>query len=191
MALWKKQAGSEPEQLAVERPGAKNRPTPRRREQEAARRRPLVADGKAATAEQKERRKAERARAREGMMRGEDKYLAARDRGSERRFLRDAVDRRWNIGEVLLPIMVVILAVTLVRNPAVSMFAFFAAYGVMFFGVIDSVLLWRRTKRAYTEAYHHEPPKGSVMYLLLRSFQMRMSRVPRPSVERGTPLVRH
>ena len=89
------------------RPHGKGRPTPKRREAEAANRRPLVAGStKGKSPEEKRKIREQRAKIREGMMRGEEKYLHERDRGPERRFLRDAVDRRWNIGEILLPVMI-------------------------------------------------------------------------------------
>lgn len=190
MQFRKKAEVIAPEPVVAPRPGAKNRPTPKRREQEASRRRPLVQDGKAVTAEQKERRKAERRRYREGMLRGEDKYLAARDRGPLRRFLRDTVDARWNIGEILLPMMLIILAISLINQPWARIGVFALAYGLITVGMIDAILLWRRTKRRVAEEFGEEPPKGSAMYVVLRAFQMRMSRVPRPAVQRGTKVTR-
>ena len=172
------------------RPQGKGRPTPRRKEAEAANRRPLVVDKKAMTAEQKAKMRTERARVREAMLSGEEKYLPARDRGPERRFLRDAVDVRWNVGELLLPIMLVVLALSLLPIDAMRVWSFLAAYGLMLYAVIDCWLLWRRTKKRFIAEFGTEPPKGSAWYVVLRSFQMRMSRVPRPAVERGSELHR-
>ena len=171
------------------RPQGKGRPTPKRREAEAANRRPLVQDTKGKSPEQKAKIRAERARAREGMMRGEEKYLMERDRGPERRFLRDAVDVRWNIGEILLPAMIIILAVSLLPFDWTRTL-FLLAYAVMIFGLLDSWLLWRRTRTRFVEAFGREPGRGSAWYVMLRSFQMRMSRVPRPAVQRGDALTR-
>ena len=171
------------------RPQGKGRPTPRRRESEAANRRPLVQSTQGRSRADKEKIRAERARAREGMMRGEEKYLLERDRGPERRFLRDAVDRRWNIGEILLPAMIIILAVSfLPYDWARSLFV--AAYGLILFGIVDAWLLWRRTKTAFVTTFGKEPGRGSAWYVVLRSFQMRASRVPRPAIARGEPLRR-
>ncbi len=168
----------------------KGRPTPKRRDAEAARRRPLVADTKSLTKDQKDKRRRARAVAREGMLRGEDKYLAARDRGPQRRYLRDAVDRRWNIGEILLPTMLLILTASLVGPGSVQLLMFAAAYGTIIFGLLDASLLWRRTKIAFIDEFHEEPPKRAASYVVLRSFQMRMSRVPRAQVTRGDELRR-
>lgn len=169
---------------------SKGRPTPKRRESQAALRRPLVADTKGASKEQKQKLKIKRAQAREGMLRGDQAYLAARDRGPEKRFLRDAVDRRRNIGEVLIPLMLIILAASLVSISGIQYFMFAGAYGLILFGIVDAVLLWRRTKTAFLKTFRVDPPKGAASYVVLRSFQMRMSRVPRPAVERGDELRR-
>lgn len=168
----------------------KGRPTPKRRESQAALRRPLVADTKGATKEQKQKLKAERSKAREGMLRGDQRYLAARDKGPEKRFLRDAVDRRRNIGEVLIPLMLLILAASLVSVSYIQILMFAGAYGLILFGLIDAILLWRRTKTAFITTFDVDPPKGAASYVVLRSFQMRMSRVPRAIVERGAELKR-
>lgn len=177
---------------AVEvRPGAKNRPTPKRRDQEAANRRPLVGDTKAVSADAKARQKAERAKAREGMMRGDDRYLTSRDQGPVKRFLRDMVDARWNIGEFLLPLMLVVLMLMVLggNNPQAQILILPVVYGVMAVGVMDAWLLARRAKRRIAEEFGTEAPKGTSMYVVLRSMQMRMSRVPRPQIKRGDPVV--
>jgi hypothetical protein len=86
------------------RPGAKNRPTPKRRDQEAANKRPLiVTDRKVARSKDKVARREGMAKQRAGMLAGDERYLPARDKGPRRRFIRDSVDARWNIGEFMLP----------------------------------------------------------------------------------------
>ncbi len=174
----------------VERPGAKNRPTPKRRDQEAARKRPLVPDKRSMTKADKARARTERTKAREAMMRGEEKYLHPRDKGPVRRLMRDMVDARWNIGEILLPAMLVVLALSFIRQPWAQLGVFVVVYGLLAVGVLDAVLLWRRVKGRVREEFDIEPPKGSVMYVVLRAFQMRRSRMPRPAVDRGTEVRR-
>lgn len=175
--------------VTVDSGTGKGRPTPKRRDQQAAHRRPLVDDGKSASAAQKQQRREQRAKGREAMLRGEERYLPERDRGAMRRFLRDSVDARWNIGEILLPAMLVILALMFLRNPLTQLLVFVLAYGLIIAGVVDGVVLWRRTKRRATEAFGEEPGKGSAMYVVMRAFQMRRTRVPRPAVERGAQVV--
>lgn len=190
MLSRKKSEPAVEEPAAPERPGAKNRPTPKRKEREAANRRPLVPDTKSASADQKARAREQRARAREGMMRGEDRYLTERDKGPVKRYLRDLVDSRWNIGEFLLPLMLVILAMSVIQQPWAQLGVFGLAYGLIVLGIGDAWLLGRRAKRRVQEEFGQEAPRGTAWYVAMRSFQMRMSRVPRPQVKRGDPVTR-
>ena len=43
----------------------------------------------------------------------------------------------------------------------------------------------RRLKKQINERFHTDPPKGSKSYAIMRAFQMRLSRMPRPQVKRG------
>ena len=191
MYRWKKTEEtpvvSEP--VAPARPGAKNRPTPSRREAEAARRRPIVpADREAAKKESRERERAERARYREGMYRGEEWALGPRDRGRQRRFVRDVVDSRWNIGEFLLPVMIVALPLSLLRYSWAYTAGFAVLYGMMIVTVLDVVLLDRRIKKEIRARFGEEPARGTFWYVFSRSVQMRAGRIPRPQVTRkGEP----
>lgn len=177
--------------MVQERPGAKNRPTPRRRDQEAANRRPLVGSAKAVTADVKARQRAEREQARQGMLRGEERYLAPRDRGPAKRLARDVVDSRWNIGEFLLPLMLIVLAFMLFAgdNPQLQLLILPLVYGVMAVGVLDAWFLTRRVRKRVAEEYGEEASGRLGWYVALRSLQMRMSRVPRPQIKRGDPVV--
>jgi hypothetical protein len=171
---------------APERPGAKNRPTPKRREQEAARKRPLVpTDRKSATKEDRARARQERIKQREAMMRGDERALPPRDRGPVKRYIRDMVDRRWNLGEFLLPFMVIVLALSFIRQPWAMSAVYIVVYALVVIAVVDAYLLWRRIKKGVQERFHEPPPRGSAMYAIMRSFQMRRSRIPRPGIARG------
>jgi hypothetical protein len=170
-----------------EREGAKNRPTPRRRDQEAARKRPLVVtDRKAARQTDRAKRREASAKMREAMLTGDDRHLPARDKGPERRFIRDWVDARWNLGEFMLPVMLVVLALSFVRVAAAQLAVFSLVYGVLLVAVVDAVLMWRKLKRRMREKFGDGGvPKGAAMYAVMRAFQMRRSRMPRPQVKRG------
>jgi Protein of unknown function (DUF3043) len=52
-------------------------------------------------------------------------------------------------------------------------------------GILDSVLMWRRTKAGIVAKFGEDPPRGSASYAIMRSFQMRVSRMPKPQVKRG------
>ncbi|GAA5161881.1 DUF3043 domain-containing protein [Ornithinimicrobium tianjinense] len=177
-----------PEADETSRPAGKGRPTPKRRDAQAANRRPLV--GAASSPELKARARSERAHAREAMLRGEEKYLPARDQGPERRFLRDSVDARRSVGEYLLPAMLVVLALTFVPDSRAGVASMVAAYSLIALTILNSWLLWRSVRAQFAQAFGHEAPKGSGMYVVMRSLQMRGSRVPRPAVNRGDAVVR-
>lgn len=176
----------------AERPGAKNRPTPSRREQEAANKRPLVpTDRKAAASESREANRVARAKQRAALLSGDESALPPRDKGPVKRFIRDTVDSRWNVGEFMLPVMVAVLALTFLPAlmPSIgqwtTLLVFGLVYGLVIVGVVDAFLMWRRTKRQITAKFGEEPPRGSAMYAVMRAFQMRRSRLPRAQVARG------
>jgi Flp pilus assembly protein TadB len=167
------------------RPGAKNRPTPKRREQEALNKRPLiVTDRKAATKQDKTARREAMAKQRAGMMTGDEKYLPARDKGPRRRFIRDTVDARWNVGEFLLPVMLIVLLLSFVRTNWALLLVFVLVYGLILVAVGDALLMWRRTRRTLDERLGGAQ-KGDAWYAIMRAFQMRRTRMPKPQVDRG------
>ncbi|MDV3222855.1 DUF3043 domain-containing protein [Intrasporangium sp.] len=167
------------------RPGAKNRPTPKRREREAANRRPLIVDDrKAAKARDKVARREAMAKQRAGMLTGDDRYLPVRDKGPRRRFIRDAVDARWNIGEFMLPVMLLVLLLSFIRESWALMSVFILVYGLILVAIIDAVLMWLRTKKKVIAKFG-QAEKGDAFYAVMRAFQMRRTRMPKPLVDRG------
>jgi hypothetical protein len=100
------------------KPEAKGRPTPTRKEAEAAARERARAgmDKKAAQKLLRERRTESNRRMREGMKAGEEKFLPARDQGPVRRYVRDWVDSRISVAEFLLPLLLLILLMSSVGS---------------------------------------------------------------------------
>ena len=125
------------------------------------------------------------------MLAGDESALPARDKGPVKRYIRDAVDARWNIGEFMLPVMFVVLVVTflptLFKSSAswATLLIFTLVYGLVVAGALDAFVMWRRTKKKIIARFGQAPPRGSAMYAVMRSFQMRRSRLPRPQVSRG------
>lgn len=167
--------------------GAKNRPTPKRRVQEAKNRRPLVAsDRKRAKEIDRQQRREQANLTRQAMMTGDDRHLPPRDKGPVKRFIRDYVDARWSIGEFLLPVMVVVLLLSFVKIPAVATAIFIAVYGMALIGIFDAVVTWRKIKAQLIEKLGPDAElKGGAMYAAMRMFQIRRTRMPRPQVSRG------
>ena len=169
------------------REGAKNRPTPKRRDQEAANRRPLVvADRKEAKSQDRTKRREAQLLQRQAMATGDDAHLPARDKGPVRRYIRDHVDARWNLGEFMLPVMIVVLALSFVRLPWVFLVVSVGVYGLLFAAAIDSWLMWRRLRTRLVEKFGADRVgRGLAMYAVMRGFQLRRSRMPRALVKRG------
>jgi Protein of unknown function (DUF3043) len=176
----------------AERPGAKNRPTPSRREQESARKRPLVpTNRKAAASQSREDARVARAKQRAALLSGDEAALPARDKGPVKRFIRDTVDARWNVGEFMLPVMVVVLLLTFLPSvapqigPLATLVTVTLVYSLVVISVFDGFWMWRGTKKKIVAKFGEAPPRGSAMYAVMRGFQMRRSRLPRPQVARG------
>ena len=110
-AVPTKPRATQPARLEHKGPGAKGRPTPTRKEAEAAARERAKAgmDKKAAQKLLRERRAESNAKMRAGMRSGDERYLPARDQGPVKRFVRDYVDARLSIAEFLLPLLLVIM----------------------------------------------------------------------------------
>ncbi|MGQ7296329.1 DUF3043 domain-containing protein [Quadrisphaera sp. KR29] len=170
----------------------KGRPTPTRAQREAANRRPLVpADRRAASASSKEALRAERRRVQLGRINGEEKYLALRDRGPVKRYVRDVVDSRRNLGEHFLPFVLVLLIVQLAVSSTANTSLFVASYALLYVGliavVVDSLVLRRRVRRLVSERFGPDAlvRTGVVGYAVMRALQLRRSRIPKPQVSRG------
>ncbi|MBK7723585.1 MAG: DUF3043 domain-containing protein [Austwickia sp.] len=170
------------------KPGAKNRPTPTRREAEAARRQPLVpTDRKAAAKAAKLKEREARTKQRQAMMNGEEWALLPRDRGPQKAYIRDHVDGRWNIGEFVLPIMILGLPLTMIQNATTVTMGIVLVYGAMLATMVDLAISSFQLKKKYQGRFGGPPPKGTLWTVAARSIQMRRTRVPKPQVKRGQP----
>lgn len=172
---------------AAETPAVgKGRPTPSRAEQEAARRKPLVANTKEARAAAKQQMREQRERAQAGMAAGEDRYLPPRDKGPQRRWVRDYVDAGWHLAEWVMALMVVVILVSLIPDPTFSFYAFIGLWVFIIVAVIDMVLLGARVKRKVAAKFGKDRvEKGLGWYAAMRALQMRFMRLPKPQVKRG------
>lgn len=174
----------------------KGRATPTRKEREAAARKPLVASATVLTKEQKKARRdeiaAERAVRREGLMNGEEKYLGYRDKGPQKRLVRDVVDSRFTIGELLIPVLLVSMLVTSVPvGDAVTQLNLQATvllvmWSLIFGLVIDGFMLGRAAIKAVEAKFGAgKAERGIRMYAAMRGVNMRPLRLPKPQVARG------
>lgn len=164
----------------------KGAPTPTRREQEAARKRPLVPEDRKEAARQARAKTSEaREKARLGMAAGDDRYLTARDRGPQRRYVRDYVDARFSIGEYLIPVMLLVIVLSFLPG-------YFQVYGLLalwaFFAiaVIDCFVLGLLVRKRLREKFgESKVERGVRWYAAMRALQLRVMRLPKPQVKRG------
>lgn len=164
----------------------KGKPTPARKEQEAARKRPLVAprtkEGKKAAAA---KLREERLAARDGYAAGDDKYLPKRDAGPQRRLTRDIVDARWfTFGEFLLPFMLV--AVLITPNNYIATILNSAVLVLFVLYLADTALIASRAKKILTKKFSAgKVEKGIWLYVAFRAMYPRIIRLPKAQVPRG------
>lgn len=172
--------------------GKKGHATPKRRESQAARQRPLVVnDRKRAKADMRKRRDEAYAKQHQAMTTGDprmERFLPVRDRGPVRRFARDYVDARYSIGELFMPIAILILLVMVVGGsyPQIAVVLTISMYGLVILGILDGVLMSVFLKRRLRERFDEEDiPRWTGGYAFQRAFMLRRFRMPRAQVKRG------
>lgn len=163
----------------------KGRATPTRAQQEAARKRPLVADTKEAKARARAQAAAQREKTRVGMAAGDERYLPGRDRGPQRKFARDFADAGWHLGEAVMPAMVLVIVLTFLPVAAVQFWAFIVLWFFILLVIGDMIVTAIRVKRAAAAKWGDRREKGLGWYTAMRTIQMRWMRLPKPQVKRG------
>ena len=160
----------------------KGRPTPTRKEAEAAakQRAKTVIDAKART---KDQRLSQAARVREAMRTGDDRYLPARDQGPVKKFLRDWIDSRFSLIEFILPVLAVILLLGFSR-PTATLAALLQIAALLLI-VIEGSWVIIGGRRAVRKKFPSESTRGLAYYSLLRAMNLRFLRMPKPQVGRG------
>jgi len=166
---------------------AKDAPTPKRKDSEALNKVNAITSPatKATKSRDRTEMKAKRLAARSAYMRGEESALPIRDRGAVRRFVRDYVDSRRNVGEYFLPAVFTVLVLSVIHNKFISLIAILFMYVAMLYTVLSGVFMTRRIRKVVAAKFPDEPTKGLGMYGWLRSTQMRRMRAPAPQVKRG------
>lgn len=164
---------------------AKGRPTPTRKESEAARKQTLKvpSDPKQARKAARSRANAERATQRAALVSGDTKNLPPRDAGPVKAYVRDYVDSRRSAGEFFIPVAVAVLV--LGWFPVLAQVLVFV-WVVMLVGVVlDSLYLWWRLRSLLPENFPDQDRRGAMPYALMRSIQLRRLRLPKPKVKAG------
>ncbi|MGJ6961525.1 DUF3043 domain-containing protein [Streptosporangium sp. G11] len=175
------------------KPAGKGRPTPKRRDAEGRRRQPVNApqNRKEAYKNLRERQASERVKAREGMLRGDERYFPARDKGPARKFARDWVDSRRLASQYFLPFSLLILLLTWIPFPPdvrgyVYVAVITVGWPLMMVGVLlTSIWVSWKVKKLTAEKFPNENLKGVGFYAAMRALQIRKLRFPPPAVLPG------
>lgn len=165
-------------------PATKGRATPTRKEREAARRRPLVPkDRKLAAQQNRSSQASEREKARIGMAKGDERYLPMRDKGVQKRYTRDFVDARFSVGEILMPVL--ILVILTIFFDAIAVYAQYGFWAIFLFVVADCVVMTFQLRRKLAAKFGKDKVEKVTWYASMRAVQMRFLRLPKPQVTRG------
>jgi len=180
--------------LVEETPGLidarKGRPTPKRKAAEAANRRPLVPqDRKAAAKDARAAQRAERDKQYAAMQTGDERYMPAKDKGPVRRYIRQYVDARWSLGELFLPVAIVMLLLNMLLtsvSPELAFLGLIVLYLFIIGMVVDVVIMWRKLRKKLAAKFGDAAQqRGLMMYAVTRVFQIRRARLPKPQVKHG------
>jgi hypothetical protein len=181
--------------VSEESSSGKGRATPSRKEAEQARKKAMKTPMTRREQMQRDRdaRGKMRRKQQEALRTGDEAYLPPRDRGPVRALVRDVVDRRLNVAEYLLPILLVVILVNLLNSsvfqePQVDAFILLTWLGLIILTIFDELRLVRLVRRTVVERFGDEARRGVTGYAVLRSTQLRRFRLPKPQIQRGAPL---
>ena len=175
-----------PEPIADTPVVGKGHATPTRKEKEAANKRPLVSsDRTQARKDARAQMQLQRERARVGMANGDEKFLPARDRGPQKRYVRDYVDARFSVGELLIPLMFGVIILTFFPQPEVQTIGLLALWAFFAVAVIDVVTLGFILNRKLAAKFGAANVEKVRWYAAMRALQLRLMRLPKPQVKRG------
>lgn len=175
---------TEPLAESTVKDSGKGRPTPTRKEAEAAakQRAKTVIDAKGRA---KQQRMSNAARVRDAMRTGDDRYLPARDQGPVKRFVRDWIDSRVSIIEFILPILVLIMVLSYSGNTKAQSYGVGLELAVFLLVIIEGGWVVVGSKRAVRRKFPNESTRGLTSYALLRAMNMRFLRMPKTQVGPG------
>jgi hypothetical protein len=170
----------------------KGRPTPSRRDAEAANkaRAKVPRTRKEMAAAKRVSRADTSAKMRQAMKTGDDRYLPARDQGPVRKFIRDYVDSSFLLLELMLPAMVVFLIFGYSGNATLATYANLALPAMLLVVLFEGFRLRSRLRKELARRFPDDPnaTKGATTYAVMRGLQVRFLRMPKTKVKIGQAL---
>lgn len=174
----------------VAKVGGKGRPTPTRKEAEAAAkaRAKTPRTRKELAAAQRASRSESSKTIRQAMRDGDERYFPTRDKGPVRRFVRDFVDSRFSLIELVIPLLILTMIFGYSGNATLRSLGNTLLLVLVLVVVSDMFLLRFRLKRELKRRFPEEPTKGVTYYALTRAMQMKFMRLPKSQVRIGQTL---
>ena len=173
-------------------PTGKGRPTPKRSEGQRRRTGPVAPPPqtrKEAAQRAREAAAVSRTRSKQGVARGEERYLAPRDAGPVRAAVRDVVDSRRNVGVLLLPLAVVLVVAQVTSGATGNRRILDLALTLWLAGLVllavDLVLTAVAIRRVAADLAPGKRAGRHIGYGLLRSTVIRRFRLPPARVSPG------
>jgi hypothetical protein len=165
----------------------KGRPTPKRKDAQASTKVASLApaSSKAEKKRAKDAARVARLNHRAAYLRGDESALPLRDRGPEKKFVRNYIDSRRSIGEYFLPIIGFVLILSLIPVSVFAVAGIAIMYSVLLVSVFDGIFLSRKIKSEVAKRFPDKSTKGLGLYGWLRSTQMRRMRAPKPQIKPG------
>lgn len=181
MGLFKKKDDAVESAAAPVTPSShrkKEGPTPSRKEAEAARKARVNP-----TLSKKERRRRESEAERRDRM----EVAGRRDSDPGRTLMRDVVDSKFRLGEIVMPVLLLVLAASLFlgQNAALANGVMILFYLIVLAVFVDLIMMWRQFTKLLAERLPGQSRSGLFFYGMNRTLQIRRWRIPAPRVKRG------
>ena len=122
------------------------------------------------------------------MREGDERYYPARDKGPVRRFVRDFVDSRFSLIELVIPLLLVTLLLGYSGNATLARLGNTLLLCTMVLVVLDMLFMRFRLRRELARRFPDEPTKGLTYYAVTRALQMKFMRLPKSKVKIGQQL---
>jgi hypothetical protein len=170
--------------------GGKGRPTPTRKEAEAAAREraKVPRTRKEQMKRQKSARSESSRKVRAAMKSGDERYFLPRDQGPVKRFIRDFVDSRFGIIELMIPLLILTMVLGYSGNSRLAGIGNTILFGTILLVIVDLVMMRFRLRKQLAIRFPDESLKGTTYYAVTRSMQMKFMRLPKAKVKIGQQL---
>ncbi|GIF95370.1 DUF3043 domain-containing protein [Catellatospora citrea] len=170
---------------------AKGKATPKRTEAQRRKAEPPPANRREALKRAREKSRADRAESMAGMKAGDERYLLPRDKGPERRLVRDYVDSRRTVGTWFFGGAFLIFFLIQVRDPRIAVAANIVWLLLALAVIVDSFFICRKIKKLIKANYPKTTQRMGSLYLyaVMRGITFRRMRMPNPQVKIGDPVV--